>query len=62
MGMRNCDTPTMLVHNFLSQIGSNNKFSIFTGDLVEASVWLVNQECVLAAHSLRRRLTELPHL
>ncbi|KAJ3546351.1 hypothetical protein NMY22_g2088 [Coprinellus aureogranulatus] len=46
MGMRNCDTPTTLVHDFLNQIGSKNKFSIFTGDLVEAAVWLVNQELV----------------
>jgi sphingomyelin phosphodiesterase len=43
--MRNCDTPTTLVHSLLNQIGTNNKFSIFTGDLVEAAVWLVNEAC-----------------
>ncbi|RDB27900.1 putative sphingomyelin phosphodiesterase asm-3 [Hypsizygus marmoreus] len=40
-----CDTPTTLVQSMLQSIAANpnNAFSIFTGDLVEASVWLVNQ-------------------
>ncbi|EAU89491.1 sphingomyelin phosphodiesterase [Coprinopsis cinerea okayama7 len=43
MGSRNCDTPTALAQNFLRTITSNNKFSIFTGDVIEASVWLADR-------------------
>ncbi|TFK22448.1 sphingomyelin phosphodiesterase [Coprinopsis marcescibilis] len=46
MGSRNCDTPTGLAHNFLRTITNNNKFSIFTGDVIEASVWLANRDDV----------------
>jgi len=46
MGMRNCDTPTALIQNFLNTIGSDNKFSIFTGDVIEATVWLADQPTI----------------
>ena len=55
--MRNCDTPTTLVHSLLNQIGANNKFSIFTGDLVEAAVWLVNQAFVISFQCIPSKLT-----
>jgi len=45
-GHRHCDTPPALVQQLLKNIGADNKFSIFTGDLVEGAVWLVNREFV----------------
>ncbi|KAG5651755.1 hypothetical protein H0H81_007567 [Sphagnurus paluster] len=45
MGEHHCDTTTGLVQSMLRTVNSNpkNAFSIFTGDVVEASVWLVNK-------------------
>ncbi|KAJ8082854.1 hypothetical protein PM082_008711 [Marasmius tenuissimus] len=43
-GDRKCDTPTSLAQSLLDTINANNKFSIFTGDLVEAAVWAVTKE------------------
>ncbi|EAU93605.2 sphingomyelin phosphodiesterase [Coprinopsis cinerea okayama7 len=43
MGSRNCDTPPALAQHFLNTISSDNKFSIFTGDVIEATVWLAEQ-------------------
>lgn len=44
MGEHGCDTTTSLAQNLLRTISANNKFSIFTGDVVEASVWLANRK------------------
>ncbi|KAF5378767.1 hypothetical protein D9615_006955 [Tricholomella constricta] len=38
MGERNCDTTTSLAQSMLRAISTNNTFSIFTGDVVEASL------------------------
>lgn len=46
MGMRRCDTPIALAHDFFRSIGSENKFSIFTGDIIEGSVWLPDQAAI----------------
>ncbi|KAF9269660.1 sphingomyelin phosphodiesterase [Marasmius fiardii PR-910] len=43
-GNRKCDSPTSLAQSLLDAINANNKFSIFTGDLVEAAVWSVTKE------------------
>ncbi|KDR79984.1 hypothetical protein GALMADRAFT_242166 [Galerina marginata CBS 339.88] len=44
LGSLQCDTPTTLVQSMLRAVSAaNTKFSIFTGDVVEAAVWLVNQ-------------------
>ncbi|KAJ2936622.1 hypothetical protein H1R20_g473, partial [Candolleomyces eurysporus] len=62
-GSRNCDTPTFLAQNFLRTIGSNNKFSIFTGDVIEASVWLADR--VTVQHDIEefnRELTTIPQV
>ncbi|KAF8637872.1 hypothetical protein AX17_002498 [Amanita inopinata Kibby_2008] len=42
-GSRHCDTPASLVHSMLHAIPKKSAFSIFTGDVVEAAVWLVNE-------------------
>ncbi|PPQ81932.1 hypothetical protein CVT25_013780 [Psilocybe cyanescens] len=43
-GSLNCDTPTTLVQSMLRSVATQNaQFSIFTGDVVEAAVWLVDQ-------------------
>lgn len=62
-GMRNCDTPTSLIQAMLRNIGSNNKFSIFTGDVIEATVWLVNQAQVTKdIASFTGEMTSLPQV
>ncbi|KAJ3788487.1 Metallo-dependent phosphatase-like protein [Lentinula aff. detonsa] len=44
-----CDTPSTLVESIVKAIdATNNTFSIFTGDIVDGAVWLVNQEDVTA--------------
>uniref|UniRef100_A0A0W0GDV1 Calcineurin-like phosphoesterase domain-containing protein n=1 Tax=Moniliophthora roreri TaxID=221103 RepID=A0A0W0GDV1_MONRR len=43
-GNRKCDTPTSLAQSLLNAIKANNMFSIFTGDVVEAAVWLVTKD------------------
>ncbi|PBK67541.1 sphingomyelin phosphodiesterase [Armillaria solidipes] len=44
-GEYGCDTPATLIHSLISQIaGSGSEFTIFTGDVVEAAVWLVTEE------------------
>ncbi|KAF7318988.1 Sphingomyelin phosphodiesterase [Mycena chlorophos] len=42
-GNPDCDSPISLAASFLEQISTFNTWSIFTGDVVEAAVWLVNQ-------------------
>ncbi|PFH49603.1 hypothetical protein AMATHDRAFT_62842 [Amanita thiersii Skay4041] len=42
-GSRLCDTPTPLIQSMLHAIPATTTFSIFTGDVVEAAVWLVTQ-------------------
>ncbi|KAF7986343.1 hypothetical protein HWV62_35336 [Athelia sp. TMB] len=45
-GNHHCDSPVALADSmleFAQEIGSAAKFSIFTGDVVEGAVWLVNQ-------------------
>ncbi|KAG6900286.1 hypothetical protein C0995_003956 [Termitomyces sp. Mi166 len=46
IGAHNCDTSTKLIQSMLKTLPTTNKFNIFTGDVVEASVWLVNQSSV----------------
>lgn len=46
-GNHNCDTPPNLVQSMLRGIAANNAFSIFTGDVVEAAVWLLTQDDVI---------------
>ncbi|KAL0959865.1 hypothetical protein HGRIS_011538 [Hohenbuehelia grisea] len=49
-GHFNCDTPVPLANSMLSAIQTrapNNKFSIFTGDVVEAAVWSLNRKEVI---------------
>ncbi|KAF9530188.1 sphingomyelin phosphodiesterase [Crepidotus variabilis] len=42
-GSHGCDTPSSLAQSMLSAVkGQNTKFSVFTGDVVEAAVWLVD--------------------
>ncbi|KAG7095386.1 hypothetical protein E1B28_006142 [Marasmius oreades] len=43
-GNRKCDTPASLAQSLLNTINADHKFSIFTGDLVEAAIWLVTEE------------------
>ncbi|KAF8879658.1 sphingomyelin phosphodiesterase [Gymnopilus junonius] len=44
LGHLNCDTPTPLVHSMMAAVSAQKThFSIFTGDIVEAAIWLVNQ-------------------
>ncbi|GLB42398.1 putative converts sphingomyelin to ceramide [Lyophyllum shimeji] len=43
MGEHHCDTTTALAQSMLHAIPADTAFSLFTGDVVEASVWLVNQ-------------------
>ncbi|KAF9467960.1 sphingomyelin phosphodiesterase [Collybia nuda] len=43
MGAHNCDTSPSLAQSMLRAISANNAFSIFTGDVVEAAVWLVDR-------------------
>ncbi|KAF9542904.1 sphingomyelin phosphodiesterase [Agrocybe pediades] len=44
-GSANCDTPTTLVQSMLRAVASQGtQFNIFTGDVVEAAVWLVSQD------------------
>lgn len=40
MGEYKCDTPAGLAQNLLRSISAENRFSIFTGDVIEASLWL----------------------
>ncbi|KAF5314518.1 hypothetical protein D9611_007116 [Ephemerocybe angulata] len=62
-GMRNCDTPPSLTQNLLNSIGANNKFSIFTGDIVEAAVWLVTQDEVTKDIDLfTQEMTSIPQV
>ncbi|KAJ6595566.1 Metallo-dependent phosphatase-like protein [Mycena vulgaris] len=42
-GNRNCDSPAGLAKSMLDQISALHAWSIFTGDVVEAAVWLVNK-------------------
>ncbi|KAG2024040.1 sphingomyelin phosphodiesterase [Coprinopsis cinerea AmutBmut pab1-1] len=51
MGSRNCDTPPALAQHFLKTISADNKFSIFTGDVIEATVWLAEQNFI--THEIR---------
>ncbi|TFK38175.1 Metallo-dependent phosphatase-like protein [Crucibulum laeve] len=45
MGSHHCDTPGVLAQSMLKSVATKNtQFSIFTGDVVEAAVWLVNQQ------------------
>jgi hypothetical protein len=46
VGHRKCDTSPSLAHSLFDAISATNKFSIFTGDMIEAAVWLVTKECV----------------
>ncbi|KAJ3901432.1 Metallo-dependent phosphatase-like protein [Lentinula edodes] len=49
LGDHACDTPRNLVESIVKAIDTtNNTFSIFTGDIVDGAVWLVNQEDVTA--------------
>ncbi|KAF8195992.1 Metallo-dependent phosphatase-like protein [Pholiota molesta] len=44
LGSPGCDTPGTLSQSMLKAVAAENtRFSIFTGDVVEAAVWLVNQ-------------------
>ncbi|KAL0565392.1 hypothetical protein V5O48_016629 [Marasmius crinis-equi] len=43
-GNRKCDTPSTLAQSLLDTINADHKFSIFTGDLVEAAVWAVTKD------------------
>ncbi|KAK7026880.1 hypothetical protein VNI00_015422 [Paramarasmius palmivorus] len=64
-GNRKCDTPTSLAQSLLEATKANNKFSIFTGDVVEGeftscrktAVWLVTKEYVSRVSS--QSLSEL---
>ncbi|KAM6503440.1 Metallo-dependent phosphatase-like protein [Amanita muscaria] len=42
-GSFHCDTPPKLAESMLRAIPVTSQFSIFTGDVVEAAVWLVEQ-------------------
>ncbi|KAJ7185376.1 sphingomyelin phosphodiesterase [Mycena filopes] len=42
-GNPNCDSPVDLAKSMLEQISTHHTWSIFTGDVVEAAVWLVNK-------------------
>ncbi|KAJ7635024.1 sphingomyelin phosphodiesterase [Roridomyces roridus] len=42
-GNRNCDSPAGLAKSMLEQIAGHHTWSIFTGDVVEAAVWIVNK-------------------
>ncbi|KAF9007913.1 sphingomyelin phosphodiesterase [Cyathus striatus] len=45
IGAHDCDTSSALSQSMLRAVANQNtKFSIFTGDVVEAAVWLVTQE------------------
>ncbi|TFK73540.1 sphingomyelin phosphodiesterase [Pluteus cervinus] len=46
-GSPHCDTPATLVHSFLDQVSKDNIFSLFTGDVIEAAVWLTTQQEVI---------------
>ncbi|KAH6908591.1 hypothetical protein BKA70DRAFT_1427175 [Coprinopsis sp. MPI-PUGE-AT-0042] len=59
-GMRNCDTPTDFALELYKQIGPSNKFSIFTGDVIEASVWLAERNTIV--HDLQRFTQEISTL
>ncbi|KJA25536.1 hypothetical protein HYPSUDRAFT_405070 [Hypholoma sublateritium FD-334 SS-4] len=49
IGSHGCDTTGALSQSMLKTVSAQNTlFSIFTGDVVEASVWLVNQTGVTA--------------
>ncbi|KAG6827562.1 hypothetical protein H0H92_011285 [Tricholoma furcatifolium] len=52
IGAHNCDTSSTLAHSLLEVIPASNAFSIFTGDVVEAAVWLVNQSAYLVSIEL----------
>ncbi|KAF9449018.1 sphingomyelin phosphodiesterase [Macrolepiota fuliginosa MF-IS2] len=44
LGSHNCDTSTGLAESMLRAVSTQgNSFSIFTGDVIEADTWLVNQ-------------------
>ncbi|KAG6827566.1 hypothetical protein H0H92_011289 [Tricholoma furcatifolium] len=43
IGAHNCDTSPALARSLLEVIPASNAFSIFTGDVVEAAVWLVDE-------------------
>ncbi|PPR02001.1 hypothetical protein CVT24_011124 [Panaeolus cyanescens] len=41
LGSRDCDTPTSLMQSLLKAANAqNSKFNIFTGDVIEAALWL----------------------
>ncbi|KAF8205435.1 sphingomyelin phosphodiesterase [Mycena galopus ATCC 62051] len=42
-GNPNCDSPWVLAQSMLKEISAYHTWSIFTGDVVEAAVWLVNR-------------------
>ncbi|CAA7268234.1 unnamed protein product [Cyclocybe aegerita] len=45
MGSRRCDTTTSLAQSMLLAVhGQNTKFSIFTGDVIEADIWSLTQD------------------
>lgn len=46
VGHQKCDTSPSLAHSLFDAISANNKFAIFTGDMIEAAVWLVTKEYV----------------
>ncbi|KAF9078780.1 Metallo-dependent phosphatase-like protein [Rhodocollybia butyracea] len=47
LGNHACDTPHPLVKSIVKAIdATNTSFSLFTGDIVDGAVWLVNQEDV----------------
>jgi sphingomyelin phosphodiesterase len=49
LGNHGCDTPHQLADSIVGAINATNaSFSIFTGDVVDGAVWLVNQEDVTA--------------
>ncbi|KAJ7717036.1 Metallo-dependent phosphatase-like protein [Mycena metata] len=56
-GNPNCDSPVGLAKSMLEQISAHHTWSIFTGDVVEAAVWLVNKSEV--THDIRRFNHEL---
>ncbi|KAE9407958.1 sphingomyelin phosphodiesterase [Gymnopus androsaceus JB14] len=49
LGNHLCDTPNTLADSIVKAIDDmNSSFSLFTGDIVDGAVWLVNQEDVTA--------------
>ncbi|XP_006463350.1 hypothetical protein AGABI2DRAFT_194192 [Agaricus bisporus var. bisporus H97] len=47
IGSHSCDTSTSLIQSMLHAASiQENSFSIFTGDVIEADIWLVNQNGV----------------